>query len=169
MYAEYSQTNNVKMVLVSGALTWFFFFAFKIYRQWLKSQKNLAILKLFFSAKFNLCFIHVVEWAVVNKFECWIFSCTFGIIFHLDHYSALSWAKVDSCFFYLSLDKLNFVLLRSSPSVMNHENKKCWILSGRMWIISNLIYIWIILLQAKWPNQSIEMNFPFLFLLLSKR
>ena len=111
----------------------------------------MSILKLFFSAKFNLCFIHVIEWAVVNKFERWIFSCTFGIIFHLDHYSCvqhsfeLSESLVDSCFFYLSLDKLNFVLLRSSPSVMNHENKKCWIFSGRMWIISNLVCIWIIL------------------------
>ena len=92
MYPEYSQTNNVTMVLVSRALNWFFF-AFKIYRQWLKSQKNLAlnvsILKLFFSAKSNLFFFHVVEWVDVNKVECWIFSCTFGIIFHLDHYSSV--------------------------------------------------------------------------------
>ena len=49
----------------------------------------MSILKLFFSAKFNLCFIHVVEWAVVKKFVCWIFSCTFGIIFHLDYYSGI--------------------------------------------------------------------------------
>ena len=33
----------------------------------------------------NVCFIHVVEWADVIKFECWIFSLTFGIILYLGH------------------------------------------------------------------------------------
>ena len=80
MYAEYSQTNTVTMVLIGRTLT---------YRQWLKSQKNVSILKLFFSAKFNLCFIHVVKWVDVNKVECWVFSYTFGIVFHLDHYSCV--------------------------------------------------------------------------------
>lgn len=93
MYGEYSQTNYITLVLICRAFTWFF--AFKIYRQWLKSQKHLAqnmsIWKRFFSAKFtcNVCFIHVVEWADVIKFECWIFWSTFGIILYLGHVSCV--------------------------------------------------------------------------------
>ena len=51
----------------------------------------MSMWKLFFSAKFtcNVSFIHVVEWADVIKFECWIFSCTFGIILYLGHVSCV--------------------------------------------------------------------------------
>ena len=57
------------MVLISRAFTWLFLLLKFISSDW--SRKKIW---------------HVIERVDVNKFECWIFSCTFGIIFHLDHY-----------------------------------------------------------------------------------
>ena len=133
----------------------------------------MSILKLFFSAKFNLCFIHVIEWAVVNKFERWIFSCTFGIIFHLDHYSCVQhrFELSESWFmFLLSVSWQVKFCLTQVVTERNESWKQKMLNTFRTHVnISNLIYIWIILLQAKWPNHSIEMNFPFLFSFVVKK
>ena len=134
----------------------------------------MSILKLFFSAKFNLCFIHVIEWAVVNKFERWIFSCTFGIIFHLDHHSCVkhSFELSESWFmFLLSVSWQVKFCLTQVVTERNESWKQKMLNIFRPHVNHKQLNLHLnnSELQAKWPNYSIEMNFPFLFLLLSKR
>ena len=107
----------------------------------------MSIWKLFCSAKFtcNLCFIYVVEWADVIKFECWIFSCTFGIILYLGHVSCTAQVWIKRKLMHVSSICLSSssVFFRSSPSTMNREKQNSeYFLAAYKSLATKTLFTW---------------------------